>query len=323
MKVSLMVMAACTAAALWAGAGDRVVLDFTGRRFGDAIDGLITVRRELMATRAGNPSATIELVGTGNAVIDREILKYAGKCSNVTARTVSPAATPKSPFCNACMPRTRVMEHHSARGTDWWTDRLEVKRDQIRRQPGAEYDVVMLGDSITHFFEWPYVDPLYDRFVWKYRTLNLGYGGDRTENVIWRLENGELDGYRAKCVTLMIGTNNGDAPADTAAGIRRILELIAEKQPQATTVLMPIFPRGKDAADPARVRNEAVNALISRFADGKKVLWLDFNRQLMDESGDVKDFFGGDRLHPNARGYKVWLEALTPVLDRILHAGIH
>lgn len=319
MKLNVFAMAVFAGFTLLAeGAGTTVELKFDGRKFKDGIDGLITVRRELMSARASRPDAPIALVATGNAIVDRELLKYANKCSNVTAKAVSPSVTRKSPLCNACTPKTRVMEYHSARGTDWWTDRLQVKRDHILRQPQGEFDVVMFGDSITHFFEWPYFDATYDKFIWRYRTLNLGYGGDRTDNVIWRCENGELDGYRAKCVTLMIGTNNPDSPEDVAAGIRRILDLIAEKQPQATTVLMPIFPRGETAVDPSRVKNEKVNQLIRKFADGKKVLWLDFNNQLVNEKGDVIDFFGRDRLHPNARGYKVWLEALTPVLERIV-----
>ena len=324
LKALSLVVAAIVAFGLFAGPqkGDceSVELKFDGRTFKDGIDGLITVRRELMAARGCRPDAPIALVATGNAIVDRELLKYADKCSNVTTRAVSPELARKSPLCNACAPKTRVMEYHGARGTDWWTDRLQIKRDQILRQPQGEFDVVMFGDSITHFFEWPYFDPTYDKFIWRYRTLNLGYGGDRTDNVIWRCENGELDGYRAKCVTLMIGTNNPDSPQDVAAGIRRILDLIAEKQPQATTVLLPIFPRGESASDPSRVKNEKVNKLIRAFADGKKVLWLDFNDQLVNEKGDVIDFFGRDRLHPNARGYKVWLEALTPIVEHIVRS---
>ena len=196
---------------------------------------------------------------------------------------------------------------------DWWLDRLMRNRNQIADAKG-EIDVVMLGDSITHNWEKQGKESL-DELRKTYTVLDAGYGGDRTEHLLWRIRNGELDGYKAKCVTLMIGTNNGGDKAESvAAGIKEILAVIAKKQPQAKVLLMPIFPRGETADDKKRVKNEEVNAIIKGYADGAKVVWLDFNAKFLDSTGDTL-WIMPDRLHPNADGYRnIWLPALLPHL---------
>ena len=202
-------------------------------------------------------------------------------------------------------------------GGDWWLDRLQRNRSQIMDSNGA-IDVVMIGDSITHNWETFGAESLAELRK-TYSVLNAGYSGDRTEQVLWRLKfGGELDGYRAKCVTLMIGTNNTghrrDKPESIAAGIREILDVVAEKQPQAKVLLMPIFPVGDGPKDARRVNNEAVNAIVKGYADGKKVVWLDFNAKFVDEKGDIVKWMP-DRLHPNAEGYReIWLPALLPAV---------
>lgn len=203
----------------------------------------------------------------------------------------------------------------------WWGTRNREKREEIVRNGGAEYDLVMVGDSITHIWErqkegWAQNAKLKEMF----RVLNLGYGGDRTQHVIWRLQNGELEGYKAKVFTLMIGTNNPDRnAADVAAGIKTILALIRTKHPEAKIVLMPIFPRGASARDDRRVRNEAVNKIIKEYADGTDVLWLDFNDRFVDASGQLRPgLMTKDNLHLEDAGYAVWREALTPVVRRLI-----
>ena len=117
---------------------------------------------------------------------------------------------------------------------------------------------------------------------------------------------------------LMIGTNNGsdrDTPEEIAEGIRKVLGIIAAKQPKAKVLLLPIFPRGADATDRKRVKNEKVNAIIKDFADGERVVWVDFNSKLVDEKGDTQ-WVMPDRLHPNAQGYDIWVKAVRPYFER-------
>lgn len=204
---------------------------------------------------------------------------------------------------------------------NWWPVRCLEKRNEIVDNGNCEYDIVMVGDSITHRWEREGGEgrALFAQLKKTYRILNLGYGGDRTEHVLWRMENGELEGYKTKLFTLMIGTNNRDRnPNDIALGVRRILDVIRAKHPEAKTVLMPIFPRGADPSDAHRVRNEKVNEIIRNYADGKDVVWFDFNAKFLEDGGKLTKRVMNDLLHPNENGYQIWLDAISPLFKRYL-----
>ena len=228
----------------------------------------------------------------------------------------SPSAVPgtvrPADVAPATFPTTRIrIEGYGAK--DWWLDRLLRNRNAIADAKGA-IDIVFLGDSITHNWEGPGKDAL-AALRKTYSVLDAGYSGDRTEHLLWRVRNGELDGYKAKCIMVMIGTNNtwhrNDKAEDTAAGIRLILDTIAEKQPQAKVLLLPIFPIGDAATEKRRVRNNEVNAIIKGFADGEKVIWVDFGAKFLDEKGDTK-WIMPDRVHPGPKGYEIWTDAVLP-----------
>ena len=217
----------------------------------------------------------------------------------------------------------------STRGKWSWFKRMAHKSLEIARSKGA-YDLVMVGDSITHFWEgcayWTSGRVVQADLERRFSLLNLGYGGDSTQHVLWRMENGELDGYRAKVVALMIGTNNRESPEEVAGGIRRILDVVAAKQPQATVVLQSIFPRG-EPGNPIRVRNEKVNEIVRGFADGRKVRWLDLTSRFLNADGTLAVGLmtdetdpGSDRqyfLHPHELGYEVWRDALLSELTAV------
>ena len=221
-------------------------------------------------------------------------------------------------FCenDAVFPESHI-RNEGYGAEDWWLDRLLAKRNQIS-ECGGEIDLVFFGDSITHNWESNGKQSL-DELGKTYSILDIGYSGDGTQHLIWRGEyGGELDGYKAKCFMLMIGTNNSrsNAAEDTAKGVKKILELIAKKQPQAKTLLLPIFPRG-DAKDGNRAKNAKVNEIIKGYADGEKVIWVDFNSKFLDENGDTK-WIMPDRLHPNAQGYaEIWMPAVLPHFKEI------
>lgn len=209
------------------------------------------------------------------------------------------------------------------RGDNHWPSRYLEKRNEIVDGSG-EYDIVMVGDSITHHWESAKGRELFAELKKKYRILNLGYGGDRTEHVAWRMENGELEGYKAKLFTLMIGTNNTghnrSRPADIAEGVKRIIGDIRERHPESKIVLMPIFPRGATADDKLRVNNEKANAIIKNYADGQTVLWLDFNAKFLTEDGTLTNDIMYDLLHPTEKGFQIWWNALEPVVQEIVGA---
>ena len=198
-------------------------------------------------------------------------------------------------------------------GESWWRDRLRERRDQIVESGGA-FDLVFFGDSITHNWENAGASVL-EGLRRTYSILDCGYGGDQTENLIWRTENGELEGYRAKCVTLMIGTNNfgKSSPEETAAGIRRIVATIRAKQPQAKLILMPIFPRGADPNGTVRKVNAEVDELIRPLADGQEVRWVDVGARLLAADGTFRPgTMQADGVHPAEGGYRIWADALLP-----------
>ena len=206
-------------------------------------------------------------------------------------------------------------------GEYWWANRFLAKHNEIDAWRGKAVDVVLLGDSIMHFWEWKH-PASWGRFTEGRHVLNLGYGGDRTETVIWRILHGELDGYHARTVVLMIGTNNNTAettdPANVAKGVERIVALIRERQPEARIVLHPIFPRGVSAQSghaAPRARNERTNALLKAFADKDgEIVWVDFNDRFLDASGWVPKTLMADEIHPTDAGYDLWMDALAPVL---------
>ena len=198
---------------------------------------------------------------------------------------------------------------------EWWRKRLFEHRVSICANTNEYFDLVLCGDSITHNWE-GWGKPVFEEYFSNYKTLNLGYGGDKTQHLLWRLQNGELDGYKAKLVAVMIGTNNVEDPAeDVAAGIKASLDVIREKQPEAKILLMPIFPRDKQPTNERRVKNEKVNEMIKNYADGEKIVWLDFNKQLMQEDGTLSEEVFPDLLHPNEKGYRVWAEAVKPFIE--------
>jgi len=206
---------------------------------------------------------------------------------------------------------------------DWWMPRHQERLAEIarRRAAGTRTDLVFVGDSITHHWEKENKD-LWDATWGRYGALNLGYGGDRTENVLWRLQHGEIDGIAPKVVVLMIGTNNNgmrhDGPETIVAGIRRDVAEIRARLPRAKVLLLAIFPRGATLDDPLRIVNDRVNALLPALADGRHVVFLDINRAFLAPDGTLSKAVMPDLLHPNAHGYRIWQRAMQPTLDRLL-----
>ena len=234
------------------------------------------------------------------------------------------AALPDGPT-EALRPLTRICQP-SRRGVDWWGDRLSRNLGAIRDFRG-NVDVVFAGDSITHFWE-DYGGAEYAALTNRYRVLNLGYGGDQTQNLLWRFRNGELDGYRARAAVLMIGTNNngvgGADPEKTAAGVKACIDELREKQPQAKVVLMAILPRAVGVADgdPTKdngsdARNRRTNELLRAFADGRSVVFVDICDKFLVDGRIPKELMS-DRIHPTEKGYAIWREAIEPMLKEVI-----
>jgi lysophospholipase L1-like esterase len=183
--------------------------------------------------------------------------------------------------------------------------------DSIVRRWGATDYPDFLANWTANFFGW--------------NAANFGWGADRTQNILWRLQNGELDGIHPKVIVLLAGTNNvGAQPgddaraADTARGVKAILELCRQKAPNATIILTAIFPRNDNIAVMPTI--DQINERLAMFADGKQVRFLNINRSLADPEGRLVEgvMHERDRLHLTLKGYQIWADALKPIFRELL-----
>ena len=205
----------------------------------------------------------------------------------------------------------------------WWMPRHQAKLDEIRqhREAGRQVELAFIGDSITQGWENEGRAAWASHFA-RYNAVNLGFGGDKTENVLWRLTQGELDGFGPRVAVLMIGTNNtGDRqedPRSTAAGIRRLLDEIKAHQSATKVLLLAIYPREEKPGGPLRAINTRVNELISGFADGQRVFFLNINPQLVNADGTLSADVMPDWLHLSPKGYAIVARNLAPTLEKLL-----
>ncbi|MGA2260680.1 MAG: GDSL-type esterase/lipase family protein, partial [Acidobacteriota bacterium] len=163
-------------------------------------------------------------------------------------------------------------------------------------------------------------------FGWN--AANFGWGGDTTQNILWRLNNGELDGVSPKVIVLLAGTNNvgntglprgdEDKTADITRGLQAILRVLETKAPSATVIVMGIFPRNDNMAVMPTINR--INRNLAKLADGKRIWYLNINRKLADRDGKLLDGMmnAQDKLHPTLKGYQVWADALKPIFTKLL-----
>lgn len=198
----------------------------------------------------------------------------------------------------------------------WCADRHEQKLAAVKK---GDVDLVFVGDSITHRWERAGKE-VWTKYYGKRRALNLGYGADRTEHVIWRLTNGEIDGISPKLIVLMIGTNNvghrSSTPAQTVEGIKKIIEIMKEKTPSSKILLLSVFPRSANPTDDMRVKVNEINAGLPALADGETVFYLDFGKKFLAEDGSLPEEMMPDRLHPEAAGYEIWAQEVEPFVQK-------
>ena len=181
--------------------------------------------------------------------------------------------------------------------------------------------LVFLGDSITA--GWNGQKAIWENAFGAHKPANFGISGDRTQHVLWRVENGEFEGIQPKAVVLMIGTNNAsvaaNSPEEVAAGIQNIIAAIHKRTPKTKVLLLGIFPRGAAVENnPLRDKNNRVNQILSHYDDGKKVHFLDIGSKFLEADGSLSREVMPDLLHLNARSYQIWADAITPALETLL-----
>lgn len=201
---------------------------------------------------------------------------------------------------------------------EWWMPRHEEKLTEEGRETA---EILLVGDSITHGWENTGKEVWSDYFG-AYGTYNIGYSGDRTENVLWRFEHGEIDGINPKVAVLMIGTNNTghrQDPAEcTALGIERIVDELSERLPDTHILLLAIFPRSESPDDELRQLNQNINHRIEKLSEQEQVTFIDLNPIFLNDELILTEEMMPDLLHPNESGYRLWAEALKPYLMELL-----
>jgi lysophospholipase L1-like esterase len=188
----------------------------------------------------------------------------------------------------------------------------------VARAKQGNIDLLLQGDSITD--GWAQSGrAVFQKEFGGWKTANFGIGGDTCQNIIYRLTNGELDSFKAKAIMLMIGTNNTRSYTgeEIAQGVTKIVNIMKEKQPEAKILLLAIFPRGADASDVQRQKTEAANKILAKLDDGKNVKFLNINDKFLDPQGKLIGF-NADNLHPNAKGYQIWADAVKAQLTEWL-----
>ena len=236
----------------------------------------------------------------------------------IPAAKMRPGPNGSNPWASLDQPRTRIDPNSQT-----------AHRQLLEKATKGRIDIYFVGDSITR--RWGATD--YPEFLanWKrtfygWNAANFGWGGDTIPNILWRLQNGELDQVNPKIIVILAGTNNlaitapGTSDEEQIAGIvrgiRAILDVCRQKAPKAVIVLMGITPRNDKRAVMATINQ--INERIARFADGQRVRYLNINGQLADHDGVLRQGMSPDGLHFSVKAYQVWADALRPIFRELL-----
>lgn len=209
----------------------------------------------------------------------------------------------------------------AARNDDpvWVAKHLEL----LEKAKRGNIDLYFEGDSITRRWEATH-KANWDQNFSGWKAADFGAGGDRTQNVLYRIQNGELDGVNPKVIVLLIGTNNVGPDAvkgsdaalvkDISNGIKACLKALRKKAPAAKILLIGITPRNTDGSTALMPTINKINDRIATFADGRTIRFLNINDRLADKDGKLYDGMTDDGLHLTDKGYQAWAEAMKPIL---------
>jgi len=205
-----------------------------------------------------------------------------------------------------------------------WMARHNAAVDRIKQ---GNVDLLLIGDSITHMWGGPPEkeaihgrgDYLWDKYFGSRNAVNLGFGWDRTQHVLWRLENGEIDGIHPKVAVIMIGTNNigSNTTDEIVTGIDTIVSTLRHKLPRMKILLLGIFPREEKADNPQRAKIAEVNAKISVLGKERMITYLDIGSKFLEPDGSLSREIMPDFLHPSAKGYGIWAKEMEPTLAKL------
>lgn len=206
---------------------------------------------------------------------------------------------------------------------------LQLHESFLARGKEGPVGLLFLGDSITRQFT-KYAPKVWEEYFGKYQPANFGIGGDLTQHLIWRIENGELAGLDPKVTVLLIGTNNTSTHSaeQILAANTKIVRMVREKLPDSKVLLLGIFPRGPRNPDKNGVPRDngvarmaiidEVNSGLAKLDDGKNIRFLNINAVFLSPDGKIPNEVMPDQLHPREKGYILWARAMKPLLEEML-----
>ena len=200
---------------------------------------------------------------------------------------------------------------------DWWGLRHNAVNERLKR---GNVDLLFIGNSIVHGWENEGKE-YWDRFYEPRNAVNMGFGGDKTQHVLWRITHSSFDSISPKLAIILIGTNNSGGEDNTAEeiadGIIKICKTLRNKLPETKILLLAIFPR--DSVPTAqRQKNETASKLASRIADSRTIYYLDINDAFLASDGSLSADIMPDFLHPNETGYRIWAEAIESKVKKLM-----
>jgi lysophospholipase L1-like esterase len=252
----------------------------------------------------------LTLVGC-NAVQKQPAPAAPAAASTVAAAAPAAQAVPAAPVALApasLRPNRALIPHLNAGFMSRHNGFVEIAKK-------GDIDLLFVGDSITDGWR-SGGRAVFNQNFGSYKTANFGIAGDTTQGVLWRLQNGEGEGYRPKAIMLMIGTNNtgGNRPAEIAMGITAIVFEMRKDFPDAKILLLGIFPRGTPS-QAVRQQIAAINTIISCLHDNQHVFYMDIGDKFLAPDGSIPRDIMNDLLHPTAKGYEIWAQAVKETLD--------
>jgi len=265
------------------------------------------VNKLAFAWTPGDSSATSTAVSMLIMRIGLIVCFVAGWAITAGAENVATAASSTIRTNTAVLP--------SPGGGETWWKRQKALNDRVKE---GHVDLIYIGDSIVRSWTWD-GQPVWDYYYAKRNGVMLGMTGDRTEQVLWRLQNGNIDGISPKLAIVMIGQNNGpfNTGEEIGAGVTAIVQTLREKLPQTKILLLAIFFRGEKPTPERAVLSKA-NEAISKLADGKQIFYLDINHLFLRPDGGIHKSLMPDYEHPSREGHRVWAAAIEKKVAELM-----
>lgn len=211
-------------------------------------------------------------------------------------------------------PSPRTIEF-SWMSVDAW-NKMQAEDVAIAEKGGV--DLLFVGDSITAGWNWD----IWQKNFAQYNPANFGVGGDHTGNLLWRLEHGDKGNLKPKAIVLLIGVNNfghlNETPQQVFDGIKAVVKTLRKNYPKAKILVNGVFPFEESATSPKRAQVKEVNALVAKLDDHKHVFVKDYGALFLQPDGTISKEVMGDFLHPTAKGYQIWVDAMLPDIQKLL-----